>query len=106
VCATACILFLSLPALKALLSRNGTLKGYVPVDSRYEDEDGEATEESIKAYSDLTPRIAVYSGVLLGIGTSVSSRVLAERTSLSLWTSIVAWSGVISWVSAAMSPLA
>ena len=102
VIATACILLLSLPALKALVGRIGIRRGYKPVDTRYTDEDGEATEESTKVFSDLGPRLAVYLGVLHGLGTSVSSKVLAGRTSLPVWATIVAWSGVVSWVGAAI----
>ncbi|OIW35256.1 hypothetical protein CONLIGDRAFT_47777 [Coniochaeta ligniaria NRRL 30616] len=101
--ATTCILLLSLPALKAFVSKARLPRGYGPVEGHYEDEDGVATEESIKAYSDLRPRIAVWLSLLVGLGASISSRVLALRrippaeAQGGVWTFIVARSGVVSW---------
>lgn len=110
VAATLCILLLSLPGLKAFLSRYWILRGYNAVDGHYEDEDGVATEESIKAYSDLRPRIAVWLSLIIGLGASISSRVLALRrvppvkAEDNVWTFIVAWSGPVAWVTALIFP--
>jgi hypothetical protein len=105
VLATVYIVVLSLPAIKAFLRKIRFPGGYGPVDSHYEDEDGVATEESIKAYSDFRPWIAVWLSLLVGLGASISSRVLALRRRPPVkaqddaWTIIVTWSGVVSWVS-------
>lgn len=103
--ATVCIVILSLPAFGVLLSSFRHLSGYGAVGGHYEDEDGAATEESIKAYSDLRPRIAVWLSLVIGLGTSISARVLALRSRRLLlprddpWAAVVAWSGVVSWAS-------
>lgn len=108
--ATLCILLLSLPGLTALLSKPWLRRGYGAVDGHYEDVDGVATDESIKAYSDLRPRIAVWLSLIVGLGASISSRVLALRRTPPVeaeddaWTIIVAWSVPLAWVSALIFP--
>lgn len=63
-------------------SRTWSGEGYIQLaqdTSRYQDCDGVATEDSIRAYSDTRPRVAVWITTIVGLGSSVAARVLALR---------------------------
>ena len=95
---------LTIPALKLLVSKTPLWRGYSLVDGHYEDEDGVATEKSIKAYSDVRPRIALGLSLFVGLGAAISGRVLVLKRGSPIgeeedaWSEVVAWSGVVSWV--------
>lgn len=63
----------------------------------YEDADGTATEASMKAFSDLTPRLFIILGTLIGIVASTLSAVVRtiEKADDSI---IVPWVLVAQWV--------
>jgi hypothetical protein len=100
-----CVGGLTGPALKVALNRARLGRGHGFVDAHYADEDGAATEESIKAHSDFRPRVAVWLSLAVGLGAAISSRVLAWKDTRpadsinELLALAMAWSGVLSWVS-------
>lgn len=103
VAAVALVTLLTVPCLVNSW-RNSSLpfgRGYVQLsqDNSYEDRDGIATEESIRAYSDTRPRVAACLGAALGLGASIATNILvlrdAERTSdlsdFYLWAELACW---------------
>ncbi|KAK3945274.1 hypothetical protein QBC46DRAFT_277732 [Diplogelasinospora grovesii] len=105
---------LTAPAIGRTLRECSVIRrgGYSPVNTNsedgpglYEDEDGEANEESIKAYSDMRPRIALWLSVLVGLGATVATRVLtfSHNESLkggnrsTLLSDVVSWADLASW---------
>ncbi|KAB5580545.1 hypothetical protein GE09DRAFT_1020010 [Coniochaeta sp. 2T2.1] len=94
---------LAIPALKVLLAKTRVLRGYGLVDGHYEDEDGVATEKSIRSYSDVRPRVALGFSLFIGLGAVISARVLVLKRGSPIWEKenawsiVVAWSGVVSW---------
>jgi len=113
--AACCLtLFFSLPAVRALVPRRRLLPRsattYTPLDvsdGLYEDRDGIATADSIKAYSVIRPQIAVGLFAAAGLGASVASRVLTwnqtlgrqgDRDSISTLLNLTLWSDIFCWV--------
>lgn len=66
----------------------------------YLDRDGIATEDSIRAYSDTRPRIAVYLGTALGLGASIAVRVivLKHAEDIDVLSDLPAWAELACWV--------
>ncbi|KAL1880523.1 hypothetical protein VTK73DRAFT_5723 [Phialemonium thermophilum] len=77
--ATALVTLLSLPAFKHLPKQCKPRRGYIRLEETYRDVDGTATEESTRAYSDLWPRVALYLSIIVGICSSVASKVLLAK---------------------------
>ncbi|KAK4180404.1 hypothetical protein QBC36DRAFT_320206 [Triangularia setosa] len=97
--AAVLVAFLSAPALTRAWRERSILggSGYAPINSSsddYEDLDGVATEESIRAFSDTRPRIAVALAIFTGIGALVADNVLLPPV-LSDW---IFWAEVACWV--------
>ena len=74
--------------------------GYIQLgEDNYEDRDGIATEDSIRAFSDTRPRVALWLGTVIGLGGSIAAGILALKgdrhadvlSSLSLWAEPVCW---------------
>ena len=84
----ALVVLLSLPALKHCLSNliprpstpaaTATAAAAVVEDS-YQDEDGIATEKSLRAYTDLRPRVFLWLSLAAGLAASIASRVLLAK---------------------------
>lgn len=78
-------------------------RGYVRLggdEGGYEDRDGIATEDSIRAFSDTRPRVAVWLGVLIGLGASVAARVvnLKGNPYTDVSAELFAWTEPACWV--------
>jgi hypothetical protein len=86
---------LHLPKLIRLRRRPG-------IPQLYEDNDGKASEESSKAYSDLIPRLAALACVLLGLASSIATALLPSRSEYKsakgLASRIASWLDVAIWV--------
>lgn len=97
--AAVLVTVLSTPAVTRSWREKGIWggSGYTPINANdeYQDLDGVATEESIRAFSDTRPRIAVGLAIFAGIGALIGSNVLIPPT-LSDW---VFWAEVVCWVS-------
>jgi hypothetical protein len=74
--------------------------GYIRLgDDNYEDRDGIATEDSIRAFSDTRPRVAVWLSTLTGLGAAIAAGVVAftsdkhagALSDLSPWAEPVCW---------------
>lgn len=101
VAATVVVALLTVPAI-CYAWRTGKVfgGGFAPLSAEsYEDRDGIATEESIRAYSDTRPRVAVWLGAALGLGASIAARIIVLRqaegvhvlSDLSLWAEPACW---------------
>ncbi|GAB1311146.1 Putative ATP-binding cassette (ABC) transporter protein [Madurella fahalii] len=77
-------------------------RGYAHLgQNSYEDHDGIATEESIRAYSDTRPRVAVCLGAIIGLAASVAARIVTLRTAQDtprLSEELVHWTEPTCWV--------
>ncbi len=80
----------------------GTVEGEAEVEEdRYEDPDGVATQDSIRAFTDTRPRVALWLGTLVGLGSSIAARVVAVKgvNTLHVLSEVVAWTEPACWVS-------
>jgi len=94
-----CVLISTAHIIKLTITRQPNRHGF---DNRskndlYEDADGTATEASMKAFSDLMPRIFIILGTLIGIIASTLSAAVrtVEKADHSI---IVPWVLVAQWV--------
>lgn len=93
--AAALITLLTIPAIGHLWNSR---KGYSPINnggSSYQDRDGIAKEDSIKAFSDTRPRVVVGLAVTVGTGALVALRLPV----LGVAYDPVAWAELAFWVS-------
>lgn len=98
---------LSVPSLIELSKRTKLFKsnGYGTVSGFYEDQDGEATEESTQNYSDTWPRVLAWLSATLGLAASIVAGVLANETdsfvsaAASFQSILSSWSDLAAWVS-------
>ncbi|KAK4673495.1 hypothetical protein QC763_112510 [Podospora pseudopauciseta] len=95
--AAVLVTVLSTPAVTRSWREKGIWggSGYTPINANdeYQDLDGVATEESIRAFSDTRPRIAIGLAIFAGIGALIASNVLIPPT-LSDW---VFWAEIVCW---------
>lgn len=109
VAGTALVVPLSLPALKRGFSQLRLRGGYALVEDLYQDEDGTATEDSIRAYTDLRPRIALWLSISAGLAVSIASKVLSAQNTypwddrhyrglfiISSWVDLASWVGLLA----------
>ena len=89
---------LSIPATWQVVNRfrPGPKKDYQSVPEKYEDEDGEATEESEAAYSDFVQRLALILLSVVGLVDSLVLAVLATaraypKLSTEQWIQFATW---------------
>jgi ABC-type multidrug transport system fused ATPase/permease subunit len=89
---------LSIPAIWQVVNRfrPGPKKDYQSVPEKYEDEDGEATEESEAAYSDFIQRLALILLSIVGLVDSLALAVLATaraylKLSTEQWIQFATW---------------
>ena len=83
--------------------------GYIQLggdDDNYEDRDGIATEDSIRAFSDTRARVAVWLGTLTGLGASIAARILVLKDAGhgDVLSEVSAWTEPACWVGLAHSP--
>ena len=98
---------LSAPSFVELSKESKLFKsnGYGTVSGFYEDEDGEATEESTQSYSDTWPRVLAWLSATLGLAASVVAGILANETdsfvsaAASFQSIVNSWSDLAAWVS-------
>jgi ABC-type multidrug transport system fused ATPase/permease subunit len=90
---------LSIPTICQAINRfrPGAKKDYQSVSEKYEDEDGEATEESEAAYSDFLQRLALILLSIVGLLDSLALAVLATaraylKLSTEQWIQFATWS--------------
>ncbi|KAH6845193.1 hypothetical protein B0I37DRAFT_311932 [Chaetomium sp. MPI-CAGE-AT-0009] len=105
VCLTAVVVvaLLTIPALVSVCRTSTRFGGgYIQLSGEediYQDRDGIATEDSIRAFSDTRPKVATWLGSFIGMGASIAARIMvlrgAEHTSalseLTAWTEPVCW---------------
>lgn len=93
------------PFVKRLSVCTGSRRGYGAIGSLYEDEDGEATEDSQAQFmrTSIVPRYLALGGVLTGCCVASYEAVITTLTvaaaSHSRFDLITAWVGVGIWVS-------
>ena len=104
------VVLLSVPALAhaCRITRLRLGGGYVQLgqdDSNYEDRDGIATEDSIRALSDTRPRVALCLSTVLGLGSSIAARVLVLNAAghTGVLAELAAWAEPACWVSRLLS---
>lgn len=103
-CVGLLLVFLSTaPAAKGIFNRFARKSTYAPQDdlhsqkSHYADEDGEATEESLKQFSDKRQRVAIVilsvSGFEICLGLAIITTVHAgiEHYLFQSWIQVVVW---------------
>ncbi len=81
--------------------------GYVQLgDNNYEDRDGIANEDSIRAFSDTRPRVVIWLAGLLGLGSSIAAKVLVLKgagpgghTHFPVLSELADWAEPACWVS-------
>lgn len=101
----AIIAFLAGPGVLNVFSKSAMSGASAPEDPGkfYEDQDGEATEKSVRDYSDIIPRIAVWVSATAGFGAAIALGVVcgnagfsaAKPHGLSVFN---AWADTIAWV--------
>ncbi|KAK4044567.1 hypothetical protein C8A01DRAFT_12107 [Parachaetomium inaequale] len=107
------ILGLSLAAVVALLTLPSLIhacktstrlgRGYVQLggdEDVYEDRDGIATEDSIRAFSDTRPRVAAWLGAVIGLGASIAARIVVLKGDkhTEVLPELTAWAEPACWV--------
>ncbi|KAK4128244.1 P-loop containing nucleoside triphosphate hydrolase protein [Parathielavia appendiculata] len=66
----------------------------------YEDRDGIATEDSIRAYTDTRPRVTAWLCTIIGLGASIAARIslLKGAHDTNVINELVAWTEPACWV--------
>lgn len=100
VAAAVVVALLTLPALIRVWRTSEVCGGGYTQLGRdsYEDRDGIATEESIRAFSDTRPRVAVWLGAALGLGASVATRVIVWEYAKDVFSDWSSWAEPACWV--------
>ncbi|PSR99426.1 hypothetical protein BD289DRAFT_424221 [Coniella lustricola] len=97
---------LTVPTAVHLVVRTRRLKarGYDTLTGFYQDLDGEATEESTQAYSDLPSRVVAWLSSTLGLAAAIVAAVLLQQqidspagTNSGLLAFLGSWADVIAW---------
>lgn len=70
----------------------------VKEDALYKDEDGEATEESMKRYSTKRSFTVIFAALAVGVAASFALAVLATVKSLEIGYTTIIWLLFWSWV--------
>lgn len=103
---TGCIFLITLPTawrLRWALSRVKAT-GQIFLPDVYRDQDGAATEESLAAFSDRIPKIAIYVSTILGFSAACASAVLSTASQTPIFSkgtlTVVSWLNVGAWVCA------
>lgn len=90
----------SIPAIKSISQRLRTAR-YEPIDIAkdvYRDEDGEATEESLRAFSDIWQRSAIAVFSMTGFLATLALAVLTTLESNVSKTLVLVWLQFAAWV--------
>lgn len=109
--AAAVVALLSVPALLYVWKTSTRSRGgYIQLggdDVNYEDRDGVATEDSIRAFSDTRAKVAVWLGTTTGLGASIAARILVLKDAGhgDVLSEVSAWAEPACWVKLAYSSL-
>lgn len=108
--AAVVVALLTVPALGYASRIRRLGGGYIQLgDDRdnYHDRDGIATEDSIRAFTDTRPRVAVWLGTVIGLGSSIAARGLAwnDTEHTRVFPELVAWAEPACWVRHSRLPL-
>ncbi|KAL2171894.1 hypothetical protein VTG60DRAFT_1281 [Thermothelomyces hinnuleus] len=101
--AVAAVVLLTVPAIIYTYKTSTRIgRGYARVgggDDSYEDCDGIATEDSIRAFSDTRPRVTVWLGALIGLGVSVATRIVRPKANehTEILAELFAWAEPACW---------
>ncbi|KAL2158565.1 hypothetical protein VTH06DRAFT_4332 [Thermothelomyces fergusii] len=100
---TAVVLLTAPSVIYAYKARTRTRRGYARVGGNgdsYEDCDGVATEDSIRAFSEARPRVTVWLSVLIGLGASVAARIVRPKANehTDMLVELFAWAEPACWV--------
>ena len=102
--AVVLVTLLTIPALVYVCRTSARLgRGYVQLsgdEDIYQDRDGIATEDSIRAFSDTRPKVATWLGAAIGLGASIASRVLVLKGAehVNVLSELTAWTEPACWV--------
>ncbi|KAK4154036.1 hypothetical protein C8A00DRAFT_14832 [Chaetomidium leptoderma] len=111
--AAAVVALLTVPALVYAYKTSRRFgDGYVQLGGdgdgdNYEDGDGIATEDSIRAYSDTRARVAVWISTVVGLGVSVAARIVVLKGTGhtdNVFSELAAWTEPACWVRLAHQP--
>ncbi|KAK4101741.1 P-loop containing nucleoside triphosphate hydrolase protein [Parathielavia hyrcaniae] len=101
--AVVTVALLTVPALLHVWKSSGHFQGgYIQLggdEDTYEDRDGIATEDSIRAYTDTRPRVAVWLCTIVGLGASIVARIVLIKGAqdIILLDELVAWTEPACW---------
>jgi hypothetical protein len=108
--AAAIVALLSVPGLVYVWKTSTRSRGgYIQLggdDGNYEDRDGIATEDSIRAFSDTRARVAVWLGTVTGLGASIAARIVSLKDAGhgDVFSEVSAWAESACWVRLAYFP--
>jgi hypothetical protein len=102
------VALLTVPALGHASRIKHLGRGYIQLGDdgdNYQDRDGIATEDSIRAFTDTRPRVAIWLGTVVGLGSSIAARGLAWKHTdhTNVFPELVAWAEPACWVRHALS---
>lgn len=86
------IVLFSVPSVSSILHQLS--KGEKKSDEIYEDEDGKATAESVKAFSAKVPKTSILLFAAVGLGLSLALGILStsdEDLGIENWLSVAGW---------------
>ncbi|EAQ92517.1 hypothetical protein CHGG_00752 [Chaetomium globosum CBS 148.51] len=108
--AVAVVVLLTIPSLVYVCRTSARFgRGYVQLsgdEDIYHDRDGIATEDSIRAFSDTRPKIAIWLGAAIGLGASVATRVMVLRGTehVNVLSELTALTEPVCWVGRPIIP--
>lgn len=108
--ALAVVVLLTIPSLVYVCRTSARFgRGYVQLsgdEDIYHDRDGIATEDSIRAFSDTRPKIAIWLGAAIGLGASVATRVMVLRGTehVNVLSELTALTESVCWVGRPIIP--
>ena len=102
--AVAVVALLTIPALVYAFRTSSRFgRGYVQLsgdEDIYQDRDGIATEDSIRAFSDTRPKVATWLGTTIGLGASIATRVMVLKGAehVNILSGLTALTEPVCWV--------
>ncbi|KAH6649967.1 hypothetical protein F5144DRAFT_588575 [Chaetomium tenue] len=102
--ALAVVVLLTIPSLVYVCRTSARFgRGYVQLsgdEDIYQDRDGIATEDSIRAFSDTRPKIAIWLGTAIGLGASIATRVMVLKGAehVNVLSELTALTEPVCWV--------
>lgn len=102
--AVVIVALLTIPAFVYVCRTSARFEtGYVQLsgdEDIYQDHDGIATEDSIRAFSDTRPKVATWLGATIGLGASIAARVVVLKGTehVNVLSELTAWTEPACWV--------